>query len=163
MASSVSPYSVRLRTGESFGPASRTLLRQWALGRRIPPDALILEGDKSEAAWHHPALADIFAAPPTSPGTVTESDNPVSTIIPYKNPMALGGYYCAVFSLIPMIGLPLSIIAIVLGILGFKHLRNNPKAHGTAHAYVAVILGSLTAILWGGLLIVGILAAATTR
>ena len=31
-------------------------------------------------------------------------DEVVSTIIPYKNPKALAGYYCGIFSLFPILG-----------------------------------------------------------
>jgi hypothetical protein len=70
-----------------------------------------------------------------------DSDGGISTLIPYKNPKALASYYCGVFSLIPVIGLPLGIVALVLGILGLRFRSAHPKAKGTAHAIVGMVLG----------------------
>jgi hypothetical protein len=44
--------------------------------------------------------------------------------------LALGAYYCGVFGLIPILGIILAPIAIVLGILGLRYSRRNPKARG---------------------------------
>jgi drug/metabolite transporter (DMT)-like permease len=92
------------------------------------------------------------------------SDEVVSTIIPYKNPKALAGHYCGIFSLFPILGIVLAArarysdgilslfpilgivlgaVAIVLGVMGLRYVKENPEAHGTAHAVVAIILGIL--------------------
>jgi hypothetical protein len=70
-------------------------------------------------------------------------DEVVSTIIPYKNPKALAGYYCGIFALMPILGLFLGPIALTLGIMGIRYVRRNPDAHGTAHAVIAIIGGIL--------------------
>jgi predicted Zn finger-like uncharacterized protein len=76
----------------------------------------------------------------------------VSTLIPYKNGLALAAYYVGVFSLIPCAGLLLGPIAFVLGILGFRYVRANPTAKGTGHAIAGIILGGLTALgNWGSI------------
>ena len=64
-------------------------------------------------------------------------------LIPYKNPMALLGYYVSVFGLIPCAGVVLGPAAIVMGIMGLKYNKANPHTKGVAHAYVAIVLGSL--------------------
>lgn len=64
-------------------------------------------------------------------------------LIPYKNPMALFGYYVSVFGLIPCAGLILGPAAIAMGIMGLKYNKANPHTKGVAHAYVAIVLGSL--------------------
>lgn len=87
------------------------------------------------------------------------ADEPVAEIIPYRNAPALVGYYLGVFSLIPCLGLPLGIAALVLGILGLKKQREAPAARGKVHAWVAIILGSITTILWGGLLALTLVGA----
>jgi len=71
-------------------------------------------------------------------------------VIPYKNLPALFGYYLGVFSLIPCLGLPLGIAAIICGIIGHSKASKQPHLHGTAHAWVAIILGSMTTLLWIG-------------
>src|SRR6516165_3866655 len=73
-------------------------------------------------------------------------DNPVATIIPYRNVMALLSYYFGVFSLIPIIGAILGLFAVVLGILGLGYVRRHPEAKGTGHAIVGIVLGGLVVL-----------------
>lgn len=60
-------------------------------------------------------------APPTQAGSVgvgqALSPDATGGVIPYKNPAALIGYYVGVFGLVPMLGVPLALAAIVLGVL----------------------------------------------
>ncbi len=78
--------------------------------------------------------------------------------MPYRNPSALVGYYPSVFSLIPCLALALGPAALVCGIVGLKAVGRNPQAKGTAHAWVAIILGSLTSLANFGFLATAILA-----
>lgn len=78
-------------------------------------------------------------------------------LIPYKNGMALAAYYLGVFGLIPVLGFPLSIGAVVLGVLGLKHAKAHPEASGTAHALVGIALGSVE--LLGYIALVGLVVA----
>ncbi|MCA9383484.1 hypothetical protein KC909_03900 [Candidatus Dojkabacteria bacterium] len=71
----------------------------------------------------------------------------VSSVIPYKNKMALIGYYLAVFSLIPFIGIPLAPSAIILGFLGYQANQNNPDNKGKGHALFAMITGGIMTFL----------------
>ncbi len=76
-------------------------------------------------------------APPQQQGDGTGG------LIPYKNPTALIGYYVSVFGLIPCAGLLLGPTAIFLGIMGLKFAKANPHTKGVAHAWVAIVLGSI--------------------
>lgn len=71
-------------------------------------------------------------------------DGALSTLIPYRNPKALAGYYLGIFSLIPVLGVFLAIAAIILGILGLRHSAAHPEAKGTAHAIIGLVLGILS-------------------
>jgi hypothetical protein len=82
-------------------------------------------------------------------------------LIPLKNGKALAGYYCAVFSLIPGLGCILGPIAIILGILGLMHLKENPEAGGKGHAITAIILGLIGPFVVAGLF--GIASAVLSR
>ena len=74
--------------------------------------------------------------------------DPTGGLIPLTNPPALIGYYCAVFGLIPCLGLPLSVAAVVLGFVGrSKHVRD-PRVGGVAHAWVALILGGIELLVY---------------
>jgi hypothetical protein len=86
------------------------------------------------------------------PGQGSET---VATIIPYRNAGALAAYYLGLFSCFPVLGFPLAIIALVCGIQGLKAVRRNPAAHGTAHAWVGLICGTI-GFLINGLIILAI-------
>lgn len=75
-----------------------------------------------------------------------EEDDVVKTLIPYTNGLALGAYYCGVFGLIPGLGVLLGPMAFVLGVLGLRYARNNPKAKGGGHAITGIILGALSSL-----------------
>ena len=68
----------------------------------------------------------------------------MNSLIPYKNPKALISYYCGVFSLIPVIGIILGITSLILGIMGLKYRKTHPTAGGTAHAWVGIVLSTLS-------------------
>ena len=95
-----------------------------------------------------------FQPPPPKP--VDATDEAVATIIPYKNAPALIAYYLGLFSIAPLIGFPMAIAALVLGVLGLKAVRRNPQAHGTAHAWVGLGCGTI-GLLLNGLIIAGII------
>lgn len=69
-------------------------------------------------------------------------------LIPYKNPKALIAYYLGIFSGLPLIGLPLGIVAFVLGILGLRDRRRNPAIKGSVHAGIGIGCGGFFAVLW---------------
>ena len=100
------------------------------------------------SAWSPADAVDDFrqafvAAPTPEQARQPIEDNAVSTIIPYKNVPALIGYYVSVASLIPILGVLLAIAAIILGVNGLRYAKQNPQAKGTAHAVVAIVLGTL--------------------
>jgi len=93
-------------------------------------------------------------------------DDPISTLIPYRNTPALISYYLGVFSIIPCLGLPLGIAALILGIRGLKLASQNPNAKGKAHAIVGIICGSVFGLIYllvGVGMLIGIISAATSR
>jgi hypothetical protein len=77
----------------------------------------------------------------------------VSGLIPYKNGLALAAYYCGVFSLIPLLGNLLGPVALILGIMGVRYAQRHAKARGTGHAIAGIVLGSLSSLLYWGLVI----------
>ncbi len=70
-------------------------------------------------------------------------DDAVSTLIPYRNGLALAGYYCGVFSLIPILGFILGPLALIFGIVGLRRVNRNPEIKGTGHAITAIVLGGI--------------------
>jgi hypothetical protein len=81
-------------------------------------------------------------------------DDAVATIIPYKNAPALIAYYLGLFSCFPFLGFFLAIAALILGVKGLKEVKRNPRAHGTAHAWIGLVCGTI-GLLFNGLLNLG--------
>lgn len=79
--------------------------------------------------------------PTARPAGPPPGDGGVSTIIPYKNAQALIAYYLGVFGLIPVLGLPLALAAVIFGFLGLNFAKKYPEAKGKAHAVTGIVLG----------------------
>lgn len=79
-------------------------------------------------------------------------------VIPYKNPKALIAYYLGILSGLPLIGLPLGIIALILGVQGLQARSKNPAIKGSVHAWIGIGCGGVFAILWGLLGVIIVLA-----
>ncbi|MGI9469098.1 MAG: hypothetical protein ACR2OA_18410 [Rubripirellula sp.] len=84
-------------------------------------------------------------------------------VIPYKNPPALIAYYVSLLSLLPLIGIPFGIASFILGIIGLKKRAANPVIKGAAHAWIGIILGGGTTILWITLVVIMFGAAIYSR
>ncbi len=82
------------------------------------------------------------------------SDGGVSTVIPFRNGMALAAYYCGVFGIISCflfgVGGFFGIVPVILGIVGFMRARSDPEARGTAHALTGIVLGLLEVLVGCG-------------
>lgn len=84
-------------------------------------------------------------APPllTQPRSTPRGDR-TGGVIPYLNPFALGAYYLGIFSVIPGVGFFCALGAVPLGIGGLRAHKRHPEARGTVHAWVGIVLGSLS-------------------
>ena len=88
-----------------------------------------------------------------------EQGDATGGVIPYKNPKALIAYYLGILSGLPLIGLPLGIAAFILGIMGLRDRKRNPAIKGSIHAGIGIGCGGLFALLWGGIIVLGIVVA----
>lgn len=79
--------------------------------------------------------------PPIPGGQPASGDQFSDHIIPIKNPAALIGYYCGIFALVPVIGVPLIFAAFGCGIGGLLKIKSSGSKIGLAHAIVALVLG----------------------
>jgi hypothetical protein len=82
-------------------------------------------------------------------------------IIPYKNPPALAAYYIGIVSMLCcFVGLPVGIVAVVLGIMGLQKRARQPEVKGSVHAWIGIICGviaTLGAILFAIIIIAAIM------
>jgi hypothetical protein len=100
--------------------------------------------DTERPVLDEPMLAAILNAPPTvSTGLQPPQDDGVSALIPYRNPPALAGYYIGIASWLPLVGLLAGPMAIVLGVKGLRRRAKDPRVRGMAHAWIAIIMGSI--------------------
>ena len=76
------------------------------------------------------------------------STPPSEKMVPYRNPKALAAYYLGIVSGLPLIGLPLGVAALVLGIQGLRQRKEDPSVYGTAHAWIGIGCGGFFAVLW---------------
>ncbi len=83
------------------------------------------------------------------PASADNQGDATGGVIPYKNPKALIAYYLGILSGLPLIGLPLGIIALVLGVQGLQERAKNPVIKGSAHAWIGIGCGGIFAMLWG--------------
>ena len=81
---------------------------------------------------------------PSGPPHPATDNGTLGGLIPYKNAWALLAYYLGVFALIPCLGVPLGIAAVVLGIVGLHFAKSHPEARGKGHAWVGIVLGGLS-------------------
>jgi hypothetical protein len=84
---------------------------------------------------------------------------PVPVQTPYQNVAALLAYYLGIFSIVPLVGSPLGIAAVLLGICGLRGAQRHPEASGKFQAWVGIIVGGLCGLLYTVLLAITISAA----
>jgi hypothetical protein len=99
-------------------------------------------------------------APPVAYRSPPPQEDLITAMIPKKNVPALIGYYLGVFSIIPCIGFPLGVAAVVCGIIGLRKAARFPEAKGKAHAIVAIVCGGVFGLAWFIIMLITFLAAA---
>lgn len=136
--------------------------------------AQVGQGELARAADERaalPASSNPFAAPqmamtvaPLAVAAPSTESDVVSTLLPARNAPALAAYYLGLFSIFPLLGLPMAIVAIVLGVKGLRRVRATPEVHGTVHAWVGIVCGAIFGafnLLLTGLFFVGLVATMT--
>jgi hypothetical protein len=141
------------REGKNLGPFTLEEINQkLQTGQLASTDLAWPQGSPNWIPLGTVPGISLQAPPPLPPGPPIIVRGPVEQgdgtggLIPYKNPKALTAYYLAVFGLIPIIGFFLAIPAVILGILGLLARKKTPQIRGVAHAWVGIILGSLSII-----------------
>lgn len=127
-----------------FGPVPPAEMRQRVADGTITAATRVRREDGSwTTASQVPGLLSDALAYALKP----EGDS-TGGLIPYKNPSALIAYYLGLLSLIPCVGLPVGIAALVLGIIGLKNRNANPAIKGSVHAWIGIVLGGVMSIIW---------------
>jgi hypothetical protein len=141
------------------GPARRS---GW-LARAVRGDYIASRPDRNTVVAVHPMSNPYQPSqmPPQLPPPPAESDA-TGGVIPYKNMPALLAYYLGILSLICcLFAVPFGIVPLVLGIVGLKRRAANPAIHGTAHAWIGIILGALNLVACLLIIVLFVIAAVT--
>jgi hypothetical protein len=164
--------------GRQRGPVSSAQLKAMADSRQITPETLVWTDGMAD--WKparefsrlfpdeapigiEPEPPPIPRAPPTSPGVIARqrpTGDVTGGLIPYKNPAALAAYYLGIFSFIPILGLPLGVIAFFLGIAGLRARSRQPQIKGAVHAWIGIVIGGLFSLVWSLVLLIALGAIA---
>ncbi|MBS0206324.1 MAG: DUF4190 domain-containing protein [Planctomycetes bacterium] len=65
-------------------------------------------------------------------------------LIPVGRPISsIAAGYCALFGVIPLLGLPFSLAAVVCGIYALGVIKRNPDLSGSGRAWFGIVLGGL--------------------
>lgn len=99
--------------------------------------------------------ADVLPAhePVDASETATSEERPpaanpfVRRFVPLNNRKALIGYYAAIASIIPVLGVLVGPVAVAYGIEGLRSAKRHPQHGGAAHAWTAVVLGGSMTVL----------------
>lgn len=131
--------------GREYGPATAAQVSQWIREGRVHGQTRVKREDAAEwtTLGQLPEFAGEFNIPPRLAPPPPAVETGLAQLIPYRNGLALGAYYCAVFALIPVVGLLLGWTAFGLGLAGLRFLRRNPAAGGKVHAWIGIVLGAL--------------------
>jgi hypothetical protein len=69
-------------------------------------------------------------------------------ILPVGRPAsAIASGYLALFSIIPVFGLPMAIMAVVFGWMALSKIKKDPALHGKGRAWFGIIVGSIMTVL----------------
>jgi hypothetical protein len=71
------------------------------------------------------------------------NDDAMDHIIPVKNPPALASYYLGWLSLLPVLGVPFFLFAIIFGIKGLSMVRKTGSRIGQVHAVIGLVFGMI--------------------
>jgi len=71
------------------------------------------------------------------------ADGQMSLTVPIANWPAKFAWLAAMWGLFPLVGLPLGLVALVLGLIGWRRVCRRPEDLGLRHARGGIILGSV--------------------
>jgi hypothetical protein len=81
-------------------------------------------------------------------------------LLPVGRPLsAIAAGYCALFAILPLIGLPFAIAALVCGIAALKKIKAEPELAGKGRAWFGIIVGGLMTVVSLAFLALALIAA----
>lgn len=86
-------------------------------------------------------------------------DDSFQRLIPTKNMPALLSYYFGCAGVLPIVGLPFSVLAIILGRKGLRQYNKNPSPGAKVHAKIGIYFGAFELVFFALVIILVILFA----
>lgn len=85
-------------------------------------------------------------------------------LLPVGRPVSsIAAGYCALFGVIPLLGLPFSIAAVVCGVVALNAIKKDPELSGSGRAWFGIILGGLMTLISVAMILVLIASAGARR
>lgn len=85
-------------------------------------------------------------------------------LVPVGRPAsAIASGYCALFGILPLIGLPFSIAAVITGFVALNTIKKNPELSGAGRAWFGIICGIITTLISIFGVVVMVIGAASGR
>ena len=76
-------------------------------------------------------------------------------LLPVGRPaLAIAAGYLGLFALLPFVGF----VTLIVSWLAIRKLKRHPELSGRGRAYFGLIMGVITSLLWGGMIVFGIVA-----
>lgn len=149
-------YKILGSDGNEYGPVSAKQVKHWIAENRVDQKTPVFTDGAADWVFLEslPEFKAVFAPPPL--GGMRSESSGLNAVIPHKNVRALGACYFAVFSIVPIFGMPLGFMGMVLGILGLRFQRLHPETGGKVHAWIGIVLGGLCGFGYLALIILGI-------
>lgn len=73
-----------------------------------------------------------------------EDDPALRLVLPVgRSGLAIAAGYLGLFAIIPLLGLPFAVGALVTGVLAIRNIRRDPHLHGMGRAIFGIAVGSL--------------------
>ncbi|MBI1291317.1 hypothetical protein GC173_08745 [bacterium] len=135
--------------GSQSGPHPLEYVIIWNHRGELAADVMLVDVETGETRWPNELTQIPMPQQPVSSASGHKKRSG-PRLIPKNGPAVLG-YYLAFGSAIGMIvfcipGVVAGIAAVVCGIKGLSHFRENPDDGGRIHSWVAIILGGLFAL-----------------
>lgn len=147
-------YKILGDDGQEYGPVPIAQVKKWIKENRLEKTTPVFP--KGAADWVFIGSLPEFAAA-FEPGARDKPEkNPAASS---QNPKARTAFYFGIFSVIPILGAPLGLIGLVLGLRGLVFYWKNPAAGGKVQAWAGISLGGIFGLGYSALIVLVVLAA----
>jgi hypothetical protein len=157
-------YKIIGGDGREYGPISADTLRQWVAEGRVNASSLVQREGSTDwiALGHVPEFSQALSARLSALAPAPGLPSP-SVSGPQTNTLGMVGMILGILSLLGTCccyGLPFNLAAIACSAIALAQIKNDPQRYtGNGQAMTGLVLGIISLIMAGVLLIVGVAAS----